>query len=227
MIKGWFHIALMNAGYEIACELHGRLLQSGLYDASDSISISMVGDLDYQGRFNKYILSRWSKYKLIFSSSDVKGYEWPALRDMRENAEGNCWYIHTKGASNDCRGDVPRNIQSNVRTWRDCMCHFVIGQWRKCSQLIDEGYDAVGPLYAERLNNDHIWNPHFAGNYWWASGEYIRKIPMDFDFSNRNVAETFITKVPGGKFFNMYTAPGNTDYYGFGGGANIFGNYKT
>ena len=114
MISGWFHIAFINSGYEIACELHGRILQSGLYHATDAINVCMVGDVSQSIKFDKHVLSHWPKYKVVYSNPSLDAFEWPALMHMREHAFGNCWYVHTKGASNTCVDSVPLLIQANL-----------------------------------------------------------------------------------------------------------------
>jgi hypothetical protein len=215
-INGWMHVCLMNNGYEIALELHGRLLQSGLYAAADNICVAMVGNAaaGMQTRLIDTVFSRWPKYHVIYQVTDEHVYEWPCLMHMKDNAVGSCFYIHTKGASNECRPDVPPKIQTNIRTWRDCMSHFVIGQWRKCSKIVSHGnYDACGALYD---HNEH--GKIFAGNYWWGSEHHIRSLEIhtDADGINRNKCEEWITSKPG-NFYNLYAAPDKIDYYGFNG----------
>lgn len=222
IINGWCHICLINNGYEIFLELHGRLLQSQLYYNSENIYISMVGDTGQQDRLIEYVFKRWPKYKVIFQSADVKHYEWPSLMHLRQHAQGSCYYIHTKGSSNECREDVPEHIQLNIRRWRDLMCYYVIGQWNLCNRIVEHGrgHDACGPLY------DHNEKGKiFAGNFWWASERHIKRLP-EVSGLNRNLAEEWVTSVDG-NFYNMYAAPFKEDLYGFNSKErNPFGNYK-
>jgi len=221
MINGWMHIACMLNGYEIACELHGRLLQSGLYDVANKINISLVGNINQQVKLIGNVFSRYDKYKVIYQSENITNYEWPCLLHMQEHALGSCFYIHSKGASNETRPDVPVNIQTNLRLWRDLMCHYVISKHDLCNKIIDSGIDACGPL----LTNSNSTQQHFSGNFWWASDKHIKSLPVEVDRANRNKAETWITNMTG-KFYNLYEAPQNADFYGFDGCVNPFGAYK-
>ena len=57
-----------------------------------------------------------------------------------------------------------------------------IGRWRECIEKLDEGYDAVGANYFKDFYP-------FAGNFWWATTEHIKKLddPLDADkYYNNN-----------------------------------------
>lgn len=217
-INIWFHAAMMGSGYEITLEMLGRIAQSGLYCAAEHIYLSMVGDLAQQERLKVLLCD--TKYQIIFQSEDVTLCEWPCLMHLRLNAAGSCLYCHSKGASNQNRQGVPPHIQNNIRTWRDCMSHFVIGKWEKCSRMVSPGnWDAVGALYDV--------NPRgkiFAGNFWWASERHIKMLPDKPD-PDRNKAEEWVTSI-NGNFENLYTAPHKKDLYGFDGTEAPFGNYR-
>ena len=198
---GFFHVALMNGfgGLAIALEMHGRVLESGLYDASDRIHVGIVGDLSQASFLMDYVFTRYSKYAVEHISPNTLEFEWPTLQKMQEHCKANeddVWYAHTKGARN-CRPDVPNRIQKNIRDWRGVMCHEVMSKHAECKQLLQE-HDAVGPL----LSVDK-WSPHFVGNFWWARASHIRKL---FEIPNeklkeREYAEAWIGMVEGANLF--------------------------
>lgn len=208
-VHGWLHIACMYGGDLIAAELHGRLLQSGLYDATSTIHVSLLGDEYKRSRLIDNIFSRFSKYDVHYNDNNLKKYEWAALNHMHKTAQSqdnfNLWYIHTKGASN-CRPDVPSNIQSNLRLWRNLMCYYVIGNHKQCNELLLD-YDTCGALF----NKDH-----YAGNFWWSTSNHVKQIsePTDLEMSERMNAEFWIGKK--GNHYNLYKMPCN-DLYGFNG----------
>jgi hypothetical protein len=208
-VHGWFHVAAMLGGEYIAAELHGRLLQSGLYATSTAIHVSIVGSTEQAARLTDYIFSRHTKYDVFFVNSNLQEYEWPALVDMykmAKNVDMNCFYIHTKGASN-CRPDVPADIQKNIRCWRDVMCHFTIGDYKECQHLLDLGYDTVGPLFK--------FDRHYAGNFWWSKSSYLKTLP--YPEGNRMQAEGWVTECGKPKVFNQFSVDSD-DLYGFNGG---------
>jgi hypothetical protein len=212
-VQGWFHIAAMGAGDYIAAELHGRLMQSGLYRASDIIHVTLLGDRAQSDRMNELIFSKHQKYKVEHISEDVTEYEWASLRHLyktaKEGKDYHLWYIHTKGASNS-RPDVPLSIQKNIRRWRDIMSHYTIGEHRKCRYLLKTGHDTVGSLL--RWNTGCI-APYYAGNFWWATADYIRTLPEPE--GNRSSAEGWISfPSVAGKHFNQFWIE-TMDLYGF------------
>jgi hypothetical protein len=198
---GYFHVALMNGlgGLMVASEMHGRLLDSGLYDATEKINVTILGDSVQEKAINDYIFSRYSKYQVRFISSDLTLYEWPTLKfiyDDAKESENDVWYIHTKGASN-CRPDVPAWIQHNIRSWRGVMSYWVINQHKECKKRLTL-FDAVGPLIVKDP-------PYFAGNFWWASARYIRRLKKPE--GTRNEAEGWIGTCEKSLFSSMCPFP--------------------
>jgi hypothetical protein len=216
-VQGWFHIAILEAGDHIASELHGRLIQSGLYRASTAIHVAILGDPVRARNLVEYVFSRHQKYDVHYVNENVTESEWASLKHLHKTAmkedDFHAWYIHTKGASN-CRPDVPFPIQRNIRRWRDVMCHYTIGDYKKCQYLLDSGYDTVGPLFK---SNTGIGVPHYAGNFWWATAKHIRRIPelTEAQLTNRSHAEAWVCS-PGGNHFNQYWIE-TSDLYGFEG----------
>jgi hypothetical protein len=214
-VHGFFHVAAMLGGELIAAELHGRLMQSGLYEASTAIHVVIVGDTSQKDRLVDYIFSRHDKYDIFYTSSNLHDYEWPALCDMHDAANDvdmNCFYIHTKGASN-CRPDVPVKIQENIRRWRDLMCYCTIGKFLECQYLLDSGHNTVGPLFK--------FGRHYAGNFWWTKSEHLKTLP--YPEGNRMQAESWVTQDTDKGIFNQYAVDSN-DLYGFDGN-NPFKEY--
>jgi hypothetical protein len=209
-IHGWIHVACIENGDYVAAEMHGRIMQSGLYKVSDVIHVAIVGGSRSETLVD-YIFRRYPKYDIHYINEDAKVYEWPSLihmHSMVKTSDLNCWYVHTKGASN-CRVGVSDLIQNNIRSWRDLMCQHVM-DYKTCRLLLDSGYDAVGPL----LRQDGA--PHFAGNFWWATSDHLRKLslPSREDLNNRNMAEQWVCTAKDSKYYNLVHIEA-TDLYGF------------
>lgn len=208
---GYFHIALMHGlgGLMIASEMHGRLLDSGLYDATDIINVTILGDLKQADAIIDYIFSRYNKYHIRIIDNNLTLFEWPTLSSIYNDCKicaNDVWYIHTKGASN-CRPDVPKWIQHNLRSWRSVMSYHVIFLHKSCKNLLSSGYDAVGPLFVEKP-------PYFAGNFWWAKASHIQTLKEPL--GTRNEAEGWIGTNPKANFFSLcpFPIPG-IDLYDF------------
>lgn len=207
---GYFHIALMHGlnGFMVANEIHGRIIESGLYDSTQTINVCILGDEFQANQINNYVFSNFSKYNIRYFSDNINLYEWPTLSTIKSDCltcNNDIWYIHTKGASN-CRPDVPARIQHNIRCWRNIMCYETIRKHENCKKLLTE-YDAVGPFYVEPTH-------YFAGNFWWAKASHIKNLKEPF--GTRNEAEGWIGTCPTAKFYDLRPLPANDlDLYDF------------
>ena len=178
-IRGYLHVATMYGGSLIAAEIHGRLMQSGLYEASEYIKVTILGPASTTDFLQEYIYNKYTKYKIINSSENFLEHEWPTLRELKQDTDNspedfNIWYAHTKGASN-CRPDVDNRIQDNIRDWRENMSYFVFGEHKKCAELLDEGADTVGTL---KWIDPVTRVPFYMGNWWWASSKHVKSLPQ-------------------------------------------------
>lgn len=187
-------MALMQGlgGLTVAAEMHGRIMQSGIYEASEKIYVSILGDIQQAQHLVDYVFSRHQKYVVAVVDPDLTLWEWPTLQAMRGYCEAHdcdVWYVHTKGASN-CRPDVPPYIQKNIRDWRAVMSRDVLGRHAECKRLLSEGSDAVGPLLSTGMPS----GPHFVGNFWWATSAHIRSLQLITPelSKDRNPAESWI-----------------------------------
>jgi hypothetical protein len=229
-IKGWIHIATMGSGDLIAAELHGRLIQSGLYEASDIIYVTILGDIEKRNHLTNHIFNKYKKYNVHHYSENFQEYEWPSLLHIKKivdlNEDFNCFYIHTKGASN-CNYTIPEIIQKNIRCWRNLMCFYTIGQYKQCQYLLDSGYDTVGSLFKKnKPENYENYLDHYAGNFWWSTSNYIKQLPEITSemLIIRNKAEYWICDKLNGKHFNQLHIE-TSDFYGFNN-EDPFINYK-
>jgi hypothetical protein len=90
-------------------------------------------------------------------------------------------YVHTKGAHDDS----PVN-----KGWRRGMTRQVVGQWQRCTELLAEGYDAVGCHWVVQYPENP---PFFAGNFWWARASYLRTLAPPVNDS-RYTAELWLSQ---------------------------------
>ena len=135
-----------------------KLQTSGLYDRVSAIYVGVVGteSLDF--------LKVYSKLYVIYHSANILTYErltLEALRKYCDENEGCVFYIHTKGVS---------VVQQCVADWRHLMEHFVIGRWTECIAALKTS-DTCGVNWLMHPS------PHYSGNFWWATCDYIRTLP--------------------------------------------------
>lgn len=120
-----------------------------------------------------------------------KGYEQVTLNVLRAwaadaPAGARVLYCHTKGAMNDHQG-------ANTN-WRREMTARVVGEWQIIQPLLDRR-DAIGCCWKNQAEFPNFMGPetagHFAGNFWWATAAYLRKLPP-VEAGARHKAETWI-----------------------------------
>lgn len=190
MIIGYLHIALMHddAGPLIAADMHGRILASGLYEASDAINLVFIGDDEKAYNLYQVLFRHHSKYIVRRVSVNLMEWEWATLRIMQQDAIGMSnayvWYAHTKGASH-FNDKVCERIQTNVNEWRSRMCHDMFNRHKEARDMLVD-HVAVGPYYISGPERYHgntlaagrVIPRHFSGNYWWSTTSYIAHLPL-------------------------------------------------
>ena len=95
------------------------------------------------------------------------------------------------------------------------MEYFLIEQWEKCINILDDGYDCCGINYQQhtgtisgKLKLIMIFN----GNFFWVKSNYIKKLDKNFLFEHRYSAENWICSIDH-KGYSLYNTPMTTDLY--------------
>lgn len=165
MIRVYFHVAGMNHYREIVAELAGMIDASGLYDHATELRAMTVGSADVSHLFG-------DKWGVEVGSLVLDDFEFPTLQELHRTAlefpHDHYLYIHTKGASQ------PGRRRKHRETWRRYMAYFVISRWQECVSLL-ANYNAVG---TDWLDSAKWHTRHFAGNFWWARGDYLATLPI-------------------------------------------------
>ena len=176
MIYGFHHICFEKNGKEILKDQINSLKTSGLYDATNTIYCSVLGNM------NGFKLPE--KYKIIHQVEQSTEYERKILEFIHNFSKTNdvkVWYIHTKGISHYGTEKYKR-----VYDWRKYMEHFLINRWNICNKDLDK-YDIAGVNFT---NNP----PHFSGNFWWAKTKYLRSNPTNFNYKEYCETEMWLFK---------------------------------
>lgn len=105
--------------------------------------------------------------------SKADGWEQETLAWLRNDADTYneydhpYLYCHTKGAYNTAA------LNSN---WRLSMTRHTVGRWRECLQWL-KLVDTIGCHWLTPGQYEQVDTPFYGGNFWWATANYIRRLP--------------------------------------------------
>jgi hypothetical protein len=176
------------------------LMTSGLYKSCSKLYIGMVDSPNkmpsdgadwakrYLGAFPEIVLYPVNK-------EEATTLKW--IRDYSVmNPDDYIMYFHMKGISKQNR---------NTEDWRRYMEYFVIENWTKCVQKLDEGYDCCGVMW--NTDTPIGIHSHFSGNFWWAKTGYINTLDHTFlDAEFRWDREFWIGTNPNAKAFEFHNS---------------------
>ena len=164
-IVGFFHIC-QKKGWKLSFDLiFATIYNSGLYEASSIIYLVVLNDTGMvdDERFHKDIFN-------VSYGGKCSLYERATLRKMMEISQqepSHFWYAHTKGLKYI---STNTSEESNVIDWIKLMCHFNFTLWK------DASYELTN-VNVCGCNFRDTPLPHFSGNFWWATSDYIKTLP--------------------------------------------------
>jgi hypothetical protein len=107
---------------------------------------------------------------VLYPETNTYEYEIPTLNELKlicDTSDSYVLYLHHKGASK-----LKSKKTANITDWRELMLFYTVDCWKQCVTYLNAGFDTVGVNWME--NSKY---PHYAGNFWWATSEYIQKLP--------------------------------------------------
>ena len=90
--------------------------------------------------------------------------------DDRERLRQSIAYFHTKGIRHLTSGPEGYRAIQNVNSWRHLLEYGVLERWKDCVLELMT-HDIAG------INFHEAPARHFGGNFWWATADYIRRLP--------------------------------------------------
>lgn len=154
----FYHCAVINDYYKRFLNTLEKIKTSGLINKVDNIFVIVNGQSDLNFNLDKKIVATTTNYLHPNESITIN-----RLRDFSiNNKNSNILYLHSKG--------VTRSNSESVCSWIAVMEHFVISRYEDCLNDL-KNFDAVGCLLKQRPQL------HFSGNFWWATSNYISKLP--------------------------------------------------
>lgn len=131
----------------------------------------------------------------------------------------NICYVHNKGVT---RTASPTSVSvkelKKYFYWRQLLNYGVLENWEDCVNALED-HNTAG------INFYNTPSPHYSGNFWWATSEYINTLPdpstMDWWETLKSMSsdgwlqsahhrfrdEQWLCQNPLGKFFNLYSPP--------------------
>lgn len=163
----YYHVYQADGWERIVNEHINALESSGLFEFVQQVRLGVVGD-DADLALDMF-LSRGIRASLVAKADD--GWEQVTLKALYDGLEDDTLilYAHTKGVAN------PSALND---AWRQSMTDQLVGNWQNCVRLLEvRGCEAVGChwLTPEALSWANVKSPYFAGNFWWAKSELLRR----------------------------------------------------
>lgn len=184
----------------------GLIQESGLVENAKvkvciTMPLSLVGQIkkdnaiyvekNYADVVLEYINERYS-FVEIANVRDINEqpniFEGQTLKELYLHSlktDGYVLYLHNKGMTENFYNTW--GVFGEDHRWRRYMQHHCVTRWKECVEKLDEGYDCVGANYYKDFYP-------FAGNFWWASTDHIKKLgdPLDADkYYNNNSTSNY------------------------------------
>lgn len=211
MLKIFFHCACMNYFGDVKNEIVEVVQRSGLEAAADEIYVCVAG----KKNLTVLLPEKWKQ--VYFSRLDQ--FEYPALHMLWHNTQtgDKVLYLHTKGVASPA-------FKEGTAAWRRYMLWGCVERWRECVAALDR-HDTAGVLL---IDQPGMWarkigaEKFYGGNFWWARGDHIKRLPCPIVEKNRWHAEGWVMggrprafclhNISGGKLVTAKKSPG---YFSF------------
>jgi predicted O-methyltransferase YrrM len=211
------HNYLFNNWKQIVTEQLDLLINSKLYFESDFIYYFVYDTDKHLKDFLEIINSKdiYGKIKItILKENAFEFYSLINLQNIANQYDGYVLYYHTKGVTSR-ESHTNEYVDMNaVESWRKLLEYFNLEKWEMCIEKLKKGYDAVGCLYQ---THNSIYNNYFAGNFWWASTDYIKKLPnmTKLMSPDRMITELWIGLKLYDNWLSFYSEPWESVYRKF------------
>lgn len=180
----------LDTALRLCCEQLDTLNMVGLVDKAEFITIGVNGSEADVGALQSII--PWPKVQVVHNLTGTA--ELPTMKLMQDWCKTHpgyaVLYFHTKGAIH--------NGNPTVELWRRCMESAVLWGWRECvADLSDRGKDSAGAHWLTPARYPIIGKtPYWAGNFWWATSDFMNTLPTIDVSLSRYEAEVWIGRGP-------------------------------
>ena len=188
MIKSfWFVACIGNSWLDVVQEQIECVRDSGLYDDLDICHICIATDSRNDIRSLKQVIPK--KFKISYQSK-INQFELPALHMIKEYTKpgDKILYFHTKGVSRNGAGKVAGD------KWREYLSWGCIEKYKGHIKVLSD-FDVSGvqlttlnDYFSQKCGSGVV----YAGNYFWANGDYIETLKAPEIGTNRWIAEGWL-----------------------------------
>jgi hypothetical protein len=181
------HCGQVGRWREILAELWTTADQAGLLSEVERMHINTVAR---GGRLKKFGPPLDGDPRVLWmSEADHNADAWEIATLERlpglVKADDFVCYIHTKGTLHP--------LEPGYQEWRRYMAWGVLERWHDCVSALEAGATSAGVELCLAPWRDLVRAPFWAGNFWWARGEYLLSLdPALLDKRNRWSAEGWI-----------------------------------
>jgi len=200
IVKGFWHIYMINHWFSIVTDQIRILLTSGLYDECDEINIGCIVTPLQTNLLQKFFVDIYPKLRIEAYSEDPLEYEFLTLRLIEEDKSDYVgFYFHTKAVTRP--DDVAQN---NLRAWLN---ESILNRWKGHRHMVEHAWGASS------VNRMHS-PAHYNGNFWWFNRRYVDRLPRldTLDHTERWKAEQWICMCEGGQYSNEFLEATNTPF---------------
>lgn len=135
------------------------------------IILGLVGPTGHRRQARAAFTARYPAATIVEATTGFEQVTLAAVHAHARKHDGAVLYAHTKGAAHAHGGQA---------RWRRSMTRYVVSGWRECAEALHDA-DAVGCHWITPDDTHPDWerppSPHFAGNYWMARCDYLRRLP--------------------------------------------------
>jgi hypothetical protein len=176
----FINVATIGRYDKVLIELCKRVVDSGLYDASESVFLVLNGDKSlFDASLSAQYIKDRSKFQVDHASTSVESCEFPTLQriwDFCQSEDSLVLYLHTKG--------VTRPETQSISDWVDYLTYFNIDKWTdRVSELQQSSCTGVNLSGnpADLDTHPSTWGygkapMHYSGNFWWSKSEHITRL---------------------------------------------------
>ena len=166
-IKIYYHLTPQNYWEEFYTKKIDLMKSTGLWDAASEVIFCLHYDTASIDKIHEAVSDH--KVRIVYNPESIRPYgeQYTNLTIKQEADDGDDDYyifrFHNKGINH-----------YNTVNWADNkaiadeMNYHNINRWQECVDKLDQGYQAVGTNWVKQP-----W-PHFKGNYWWVTADYMR-----------------------------------------------------
>lgn len=185
MIHHFYHV-YADGGWQQPVEEHVAALE--VLDLDMRLTVGVVGR---PANRVKVMQRMWGVQGLDWVHGWDAGYEQRTLGlafDTEFADDDLILYAHSKGAGHPLPGVSD--------PWRRCMTRHLITEGRSALEAFKHGADTVGCHWLTPAEHpDLVTIPYYGGNFWWATGAHIKRLPPPSD-ATRYHAEAWLGTVP-------------------------------